>query len=417
MMIKSKLLKIVLSLAFCLIGISQARADIGQMIQDGIDYLEANQDESGFWGMDKKTPYRDASAIVDVLGGLAGEYTVDPDKVGSGFQAVYYMSTSSTDYLARKIMAAASVNEGVVNPALLDSLADMQNEDGGWGYQKYYGSNILETALAIKALVAGSYEDPEPSVFAPASNYLVTNQNSPECGWGFVPGDGNQVFFTAHAVIALSALQEYDANYDFSTQIANAFTWLQSVISGGAFGGNAYETGLGIAAMIAHDPAAQEIADAWAFLENAQLQNGSWNNDAYGTAMALYGLYLIDPANFISFEYLPGDANMSTGAWPPVVIGGDVTYLLYYFQGLNPGCDLGGFYCAGDANGDCQLVGSDVTALMNFLRGLGPISYCEDYPPAWPTPGDLPPNAPVGWPNCENTAVVSETIESGSTTK
>jgi hypothetical protein len=110
-----------------------------------------------------------------------------------------------------------------------------------------------------------------------------------------------------------------------------------------------------------------------------------------------------------SYEYLPGDANMSAGVWLPQVIGSDVTYLVNYLGGTAPGCDLNGFYCSGDANGDCQVVGSDVTALMNYTRGLGPISYCEDYPPAWPTSGDLPPSAPEGWPNCDG-AVTAKVI-------
>ncbi len=410
---KSKLLTIVLSLMFGIIAISQAQADIGQIIQDGIDYLEANQDESGYWGTDKETPYRDGAVTVDVLARLDIDYDVDSEILESGYQAVNLMSTTSTDYLARKIIAAASVNEGVVDPDLLDSLANMQNDDGGWGYQKYYGSNTLETALAIKALVAASYEDPEPSVLTPAGDFLVTTQNSDppggDFGWGFVsPGD-SKVFFTAHAVIALSALQDYDAVYDFSTQIANAFSWLQLVIYDGGFGSdgniNAYETGLAIAAMVAHDPGAQEVEDAWGYLESTQLTNGSWDNDAYSTAMAIYGLHLINPANFLDFAYFPGDANMSAGVWPPAVTGSDVTYLVNYFGGITPGCDLNGFYCSGDANGDCQVLGSDVTALVNYLIGIGPISYCEDYPPTWPTPGDLPPNAPDGWPNCESVGV------------
>ncbi len=60
MMKNSKMLTIVLSLIFGIIAISPVQADIGEMIQAGIDYLEANQDPtSGLWGTDKETPYRD----------------------------------------------------------------------------------------------------------------------------------------------------------------------------------------------------------------------------------------------------------------------------------------------------------------------------------------------------------------------
>ncbi|MCP4580873.1 MAG: hypothetical protein GY839_04600 [candidate division Zixibacteria bacterium] len=104
------------------------------------------------------------------------------------------------------------------------------------------------------------------------------------------------------------------------------------------------------------------------------------------------------------YEYLPGDVNMYNGIWPPLVIGGDVTYLVNYFR-ANPAsqsCLLDGFWCSADANGDCMVIGSDVTRLVNYFRGLAAITYCPDCDPAWLTPDDLPEEEPLGWPNCDN---------------
>jgi hypothetical protein len=109
-------------------------------------------------------------------------------------------------------------------------------------------------------------------------------------------------------------------------------------------------------------------------------------------------------------EYMPGDANMINGQWPPQIIGSDVTFLVGYFRGLNHPCLLDGFYCAGDANGDCLIIGSDVTKMVTYFRGLTTLGYCSDYPPAWLTPGDCPSAAPSGWPNCD---VVSAVAKSG----
>jgi hypothetical protein len=102
-----------------------------------------------------------------------------------------------------------------------------------------------------------------------------------------------------------------------------------------------------------------------------------------------------------AYEYLPGDANMINGQWPPKIIGADVTYLVGYFRGINGPCLVGGFFNAGDANGDCRIIGSDVTRLVSYFRGLSAISHCADYPPAWLVPDDCPTEAPDGWPNCE----------------
>jgi len=104
-----------------------------------------------------------------------------------------------------------------------------------------------------------------------------------------------------------------------------------------------------------------------------------------------------------SNDYLPGDASMYNGQWPPLVIGGDVTYMVNYFRGItsNPPCLLEGFWCSADANGDCMVIGSDVTKLVNYFRGIVNLQYCSDYEPTWPIPDDLPAEAPSSWPNCK----------------
>lgn len=101
------------------------------------------------------------------------------------------------------------------------------------------------------------------------------------------------------------------------------------------------------------------------------------------------------------YEYFPGDANMINGLWPPQVIGADVTFLVNYFRGTSEACLLDGFFCSADVNGDCLVIGSDVTRMVTYFRGLADILPCPDYESAWPTPDDLPTEAPAGWPNCE----------------
>ncbi len=103
---------------------------------------------------------------------------------------------------------------------------------------------------------------------------------------------------------------------------------------------------------------------------------------------------------YYGLTYLPGDAAMRSGDWPPAVLGNDVTYLVNYFRGLAPECLILDFYAPADVNGDCRVIGSDVTVLVNYFRAIGTIDYCPDYPPAWPTPDDLPTAKPESWPAC-----------------
>ena len=115
------------------------------------------------------------------------------------------------------------------------------------------------------------------------------------------------------------------------------------------------------------------------------------------------------PSGPEGYEYLPGDVNMYNGTWPPASIGGDVTYLVNYFRGIETSisCLLGDFWCSADANGDCNIIGSDVTRLVNYFRGQADLLYCADYEPAWHDASELPPSAPSGWPNCEGAVVTS----------
>jgi len=107
--------------------------------------------------------------------------------------------------------------------------------------------------------------------------------------------------------------------------------------------------------------------------------------------------------HFTKSLYLPGDANMYLGIWPPMVIGGDITYLVNFFKGSpsSQGCLLDGFWASADANGDCLVMGSDVVKLGRYFKGIDSISYCPDYPPTWFTTDDIPDDQPVGWPLCE----------------
>ncbi len=289
---KCGLEKTVVAAIVTLLTLIVAPPIVGQesALTDGINWLVVNQDPSGLWGTDKQTPFRDATVVVDILSTLSA----DSATVGAGLSAINSTLTNSTDYLARKIIAIASCNDGNVYSGTTDSLANMQNEDGGWGYQVAYGSNVLETALALRALKTASYSN--MTVLGSGVSYLTSEQN-PDSGWTFVAGDSSQVFYAAHVIIVLAMLE---GDFSVTDQIQGAVNWLKTQPHGdGGFGtggtSNPYETGLALAAMAKGDPSALEITDAWSYLETTQQGNGSWDDDAYRTAIAIYGVMHIAP--------------------------------------------------------------------------------------------------------------------------
>ncbi|MCD6161292.1 MAG: hypothetical protein J7K40_02640 [candidate division Zixibacteria bacterium] len=117
------------------------------------------------------------------------------------------------------------------------------------------------------------------------------------------------------------------------------------------------------------------------------------------------------------YAYLPGDANMALGLWPPRVQGSDMTYLVNYFKGSSTSqpCLLDGFWASADINGDCNVIGTDVTRLVNYFRGTGIIEYCADYEPLWLSTSEAEVcGEPDGWPNCETPPVTGRVIPSGT---
>ncbi len=334
-------------------------------IDDGVAWLEANQDASGLWGVDKQTPYRDAAVVVEVLSTLDADSAI----VADGLSALESMSTTSTDYLARKIIAMAT-GGSTVSAYLLDSLAGMQNDDGGWGYQEGYAGNNLETALAMRALWAGLYTD--MAVLGAGGGFLQTSQNA-DSGWSFVAGDSSRVFFTAHAVLALDALSGSPV---IDALIEGGANWLKAQAHpDGGFGtggsSNPYETGLAMMAIIKGDPAATEILDAMTYLESTQLPNGSWNDDAYSTAMAIYGLNHIGPDLFIATADIslsnptPSDSEVVIIA--AIVRNGGIqsadTILVQVFDG-HP--DAGGLQIGTDATISTLAPGGDSTIHVDW---------------------------------------------------
>ncbi len=97
---------------------------------------------------------------------------------------------------------------------------------------------------------------------------------------------------------------------------------------------------------------------------------------AIGGAELYWRIFATDDDSLIRFGGLPDPEVRQLTIFPPgdantdgMLIGGDVTYLVGYFRGLNPAPDP---LLAGDASGDCQLLGGDVSFLVNYFRGLNP---------------------------------------------
>lgn len=152
------------------------------------------------------------------------------------------------------------------------------------------------------------------------------------------------------------------------------------------------------------------------------------------------------------YSYLPGDANMSNETVDldnslsgPLRVGGDVTFLVNYFDissgnqpclMFNPNApdegaiDGGYLFAPADATGDCQVLGGDVSRLVQYFGGNPEalIQWCgydkpdpqNYFPPMWLNnrgsglEQSVPPleELPAGWPSCEIQPAISRVAPS-----
>jgi hypothetical protein len=276
------------TIVFSLLAVSMVAVTpvSGDPLSDAVDWLLANQDASGLWGTDKDTPLRDAAFVIAALAN-AGE---SGQAVNNGAAAIFGQQTTTTDYLAHKVLALGPGNSGSTFQLLVDSLLGLANPDGGWGFARGYGSDVLDAGLAMFALgkagISGITET------GGGVSYIKSMQN-PDGGWPLVGGEPSGVFYTSLALMGLNAHAD---NYSVTTEVDDGIAWLETQQNGdGGFGSdgnsNPYETGLALIALSWNDPEGVPAADARTYLESTQSPNGSWNNDAYSTALALLGLY------------------------------------------------------------------------------------------------------------------------------
>jgi len=126
-----------------------------------------------------------------------------------------------------------------------------------------------------------------------AINYLEAAQNT-DGGWGLSKGMESDIYITARVLETLIDYA-YASDFDLDTPINNGFAWLKSKqnLDGGfgEEGSSIYITAQSYIALVRLTRSIPELdtvlVAAYNYIDSRQMPNGSWNNDAYDTAMAL----------------------------------------------------------------------------------------------------------------------------------
>ncbi|TXH66062.1 MAG: hypothetical protein E6Q88_12815 [Lysobacteraceae bacterium] len=186
-----------------------------------------------------------------------------------------------TELQARKALALRLANRDAQQ--VIADLGLQQNADGGFGSHRHYGSNALDTAYALIAL--STVADADLTRVANALTYLRTSRLSPS-GWPV--GDHPSVHVTSAVLIAA---QSWSSRFQVGDIVAAARDWVLAQRGTDGTYGNVVDNANALLALTTQTSDVAILGPLSEALKQSQLDNGSWENDPYVSAIALRALY------------------------------------------------------------------------------------------------------------------------------
>jgi hypothetical protein len=272
---------------------------ISQAELSGLNYLSTTQNPDGSWSGDVATDFYNTFTVLETFRLF--------NKVNASYQMGFQWSQAyladDVDYLTKRIILLSQNNISFADE--LTTLLSLRNIDsGGWGLKESFAGEVIDTALALQALKAVNYSD--QNIISSALGYLLSTQNT-DGGWAFRQAQGDEIYESNVYMTALilDTLSQFKSAYNLQTEINSAASYLLAhQNSDGSFGSpTVYETALSLIALIdSGQGSAQPLQNAINYLSSTQLANGSWNDDAYSTALALRALANVKPNLSISSD-------------------------------------------------------------------------------------------------------------------
>jgi hypothetical protein len=216
---------------------------------------------------------------------------------------LFAFEASQDDYLARKwrmlVHSTASTddpfNDG--HTSIYEHIASLQNPDGGWGITHQYESDPYGTLLSLEALIEAGYTD--TTILENGFTYLL-GQQQVDGSWTFTDEEDGNLSLSASIVALLSKYSESNTFVDpsLSSEVPVArqdgAQWIAGFRkSDGGYWmtvSNAAETSLALIALLYNGHSPGFGLNAFTYILDNQLPNGSWEEDSYTTAVALRAL-------------------------------------------------------------------------------------------------------------------------------
>lgn len=259
-------------------------------ISNGLSYLRSTQSPDGSWG-------GTASSSVDIIPSTTAAIeilrlleTAPTSQQALGRAYLAGLILEETDFIARRISALAGTSSAVASDR--PTLLIFQNRTGGLGFSTDngfggaagYGSDVLDTSLALQGLA--SVQSTDAAAIGGAVGYLLSAQNL-DGGWGFASGQESQIYYTA---FALQALQTQPRTAALSNALFDGTNYLLARQQADGSWGGVTDTALSFSAVVGATTNINAMISARQSLSARQQPDGSWLQDPYATALALRAL-------------------------------------------------------------------------------------------------------------------------------
>ncbi len=266
-----------------------AYADVATVNEAAIGYILNEQNADGSWGIATSTRFMTTVSVLDALqsNGITGTTT------NNGVAWLESYTPENNDYLAdqAKILARAGVSTSSL-PALVRGL---DQDTGGFRFNKGYEGDAITTAKAIQALQAADFEDEgDPNVTASLALHYLINKQRFDNGWSIVELGSSPISATSEVVEALLLWKHRALG---AIEIDDTLDPAVSFLAGtqdpdGTWNEDVLNTALAYHAVKAAGEIPTYQLETVEYFEEQQEGNGSFDNDIYKTAKVLKALSL-----------------------------------------------------------------------------------------------------------------------------
>lgn len=250
----------------------------------GYSYLLNYQQSDGSVVSDPSLTHPLSSTVESILVFDANESIPTLDRANA-INFIKNINDLSIDNIAQALKVGINYNQQGIG--LLEKLITYQNTDGGFGSFVGYDSTVLDTAIAIEAFILSEYSD--SVVYQNAINFIIDNQ-LPDGSFRLDLVNNSSVFITAKV---LTSLKYFMFKYPIASQLEEARDFLIEELANN----NQLTTWERASALNAIVPMTSDTsiyANIVSLLSEQQLDNGSWENSVYITALVLQALYLVE---------------------------------------------------------------------------------------------------------------------------